>query len=810
MAEFKREMALRSAIAVVVILLVTTLVLYAPFASNLGSNVTSSVGTTKSPSSNTRVYCLPFLGTALSSTNCVANVSGDTPTGVVEWSAYSSVGNVVFSPSACTLVDSSCTVSMTATPSGHLAVRADYLGNSRNPGSTGTFVPSVVTTQFRGKPAFVAVNPNTGIIYVGNSVSDSVSVVNGSTNSVVAGFKVGGSPVSLAVNPSTNRIYVADGGSSTLSVIDGATNTVIDTVSLGGGPTSVAVNPTTDLVYVAQGTETAPYGLVSVINGSTDTVIDSLAIGPEYQAIAVDPSLGRVYVATTEVCSAVENGIRQCGPNGAVAVLDGMVTRILANVTVGGGPVGLAVNPATHIVYVTNQNSGTVSVLNGTNENVVATIGVGQFPSGAAVDSTSGKVYVGNEMSGTVSVIDARNNQVTSSIKVGAPTSVAVNPVSGAVYAASADQATVSVIKEETNEVVKTIYGWGVPMSVGVNPVTNIEYVGYDGADFLSVINASTNVEFGSVLLGHQNSTYPPQTTSIAINPITDMVYAASSVSGFVTVVDGRTNTVAASILIQSLDSRLAVNPKTNMVYAIGTVSAAPPVNGTERSLSNVSVIDGSKNVVVDTVQLHGLAEGIAVNPSTNTVYAATMGQHLVNQSYFNYGTITIINGSTNAVIKSLSAPVGAWGVVVDQATNRIYVSSAAGAVYVIDGSTNTVVGAVLVGDSTLSIVVDQTTNLAYVGTCNIGLHIINGSSPYTMSFPQSNQGSASTGTMGSNLTATEITGNGVPANGEVWPPIPVSSCSYDADDVALNPVTHTIYVANQVSGTLTVIRVLV
>ncbi len=44
---------------------------------------------------------------------------------------------------------------------------------------------------------------------------------------------VGASPFALAVDPVTSRIYVANTASNTVSVIDGATDTVTATVSVG-------------------------------------------------------------------------------------------------------------------------------------------------------------------------------------------------------------------------------------------------------------------------------------------------------------------------------------------------------------------------------------------------------------------------------------------------------------------------------------------------------------------------------------------------------------------------------------------------
>jgi YVTN family beta-propeller protein len=67
---------------------------------------------------------------------------------------------------------------------------------------------------------------------------------------------------------------------------------------------------------------------------------------------------------------------------------------------------------------------------------VTATIAVGNFPSGVAVDPTTGNVYVTNERDDTVSAIDEATDTVTATIGVGCmPGEVAVDPKGTAVIA---------------------------------------------------------------------------------------------------------------------------------------------------------------------------------------------------------------------------------------------------------------------------------------------------------------------------------------------------------------------------------------
>jgi YVTN family beta-propeller protein len=87
---------------------------------------------------------------------------------------------------------------------------------------------------------------------------------------------VGATPSAMAVNAATGQVYVANTGSGTVSVINGVTNMVTATVPVGMQPEAVAVNAVTGQVYVVNFGDT-----VSVIDGVTNTLHTHFpAIGP--------------------------------------------------------------------------------------------------------------------------------------------------------------------------------------------------------------------------------------------------------------------------------------------------------------------------------------------------------------------------------------------------------------------------------------------------------------------------------------------------------------------------------------------------
>jgi YVTN family beta-propeller protein len=82
------------------------------------------------------------------------------------------------------------------------------------------------TNDFEGTPVPVgmnpygiAYNPRKNNIYVANAGSNSVSVINPTTNTVIDTIPTGTTRVGIAHNPNNNHIYVTNAGSNTVSII---------------------------------------------------------------------------------------------------------------------------------------------------------------------------------------------------------------------------------------------------------------------------------------------------------------------------------------------------------------------------------------------------------------------------------------------------------------------------------------------------------------------------------------------------------------------------------------------------------------
>ena len=127
-----------------------------------------------------------------------------------------------------------------------------------------------------------------------------------------------------------------------------------------------------------------------------------------------------------------------------------------STVSVGGDPWGVAVNPSTNTVYVTNFNDNTVSVIDGSNNTVRATVSVGGYPWGVAVNPSTNTVYVANAGSNSVSVITPVPFAPTVTSATGGSSQATVTWTDGASNGSAITSQTIYVYAGSTLEATKT------------------------------------------------------------------------------------------------------------------------------------------------------------------------------------------------------------------------------------------------------------------------------------------------------------------------------------------------------------------
>ncbi|GGW82445.1 YncE family protein [Streptomyces galilaeus] len=291
----------------------------------------------------------------------------------------------------------------------------------------------------------------------------------------VATIPVGAKPVGVAVDVH-DHVFVANSGTTTVSVINSVTNTVSATLNVGLHPEGVATDPQFG-VYVANGGDFTLSAL-----DRFHTRVATIAVGgtlgfpqPDALRVAVDHIFGRAYVANRSLDRVLIINISSDPP---VLVPDFIEVK---------GPLGVAVDPLSHRVFVTRPDHNTVSVIDITTHGVIGSIPVGQHPTGIAIDPQKRRVYVANSGFKTVSVIDLVTSSVAN-IDVGAsPTAVAVDS-HGRVYVTHPD-GLVRVIDPSSASATARISVGSQPQGLAFEPHSNRVYVANRGDGTVSAID---------------------------------------------------------------------------------------------------------------------------------------------------------------------------------------------------------------------------------------------------------------------------------------------------------------------------------
>ncbi len=275
------------------------------------------------------------------------------------------------------------------------------------------------------------------LLYVTNSGSDCVTVIDRQRDIVVATIAVEQTPMGIATSPDRTRVYVANFGSNNISVIDTTADRVINTISnFGYSPSEIALSTDGLWLYAAN----PESDNVSVIDTVSSTLVQHISVGRRPVGIAVDQDRRKVYVANS-----VSN---------SVSVINTETHAVEATITVGLQPNGLAIHGDN--LYVANWDSSDISVIGVPSQSVTKTIPMTQRPLWLQ-SGLSGRIYVSSADDNEIPFLFASMDMVTTNVSVGdRPSHMAVDTLRRKLYVVNSLSEDVSVIDLTTRKV-KTV-----------------------------------------------------------------------------------------------------------------------------------------------------------------------------------------------------------------------------------------------------------------------------------------------------------------------------------------------------------------
>ncbi len=535
----------------------------------------------------------------------------------------------------------------------------------------------------------------------------------------------GSEPWGVVADPAGSQVFAAClYGPWHLIVLDPAAGSAITGAPLSGAyPHGIEVSSSGDRVYVA-----CSGGAVSIVDAHTlqELMVVPLAGAP--MDLCLRPTAGgdipKLYVVDMD-------GAR-------VWVLDAQTGQVLGTIPVGYYPYDVCHVASTDRVYVANLSDGTVSVIDATADTVMATVPVGGYPEGIAADPGLNRIYTANRGDNTVSVIDGATHTVIATYPVGAsPTHLAVDPRTHLIYVVNTDDRTVSVIDPAGPVPVAAPVGLhprgGICVHTGLEKVIVTNHLSNDFTVFntsppWNAVTVRLRVEPGSVALAkpfvpgsahvhsvavanrcgnnvmHLDPWQPPSArdydtgymvSDVAARRSDGLIAATAQLDDALVLYDGDTAAPRDTIAVGRAPVCVALRTDRDVAYT-----------GSREDMS-VSVVDLDGGVVVDTIALDVWPMDMVVNEATDRLYVTAW-----------MGRLYVIDGTTHEILATIVIPTICElnQVALDETRDLIYVTALNGsALWVIDGASHQLLQELTLPDLPLGVAVNETLQRAYV-----------------------------------------------------------------------------------------------
>jgi YVTN family beta-propeller protein len=255
-------------------------------------------------------------------------------------------------------------------------------------------------------------------IYVPNSESDSVDVIDPATLKVVNHFKVGHNPQHVVPSWDLKTLYVTNDLSNTLTPIDPTTSE--------RAPTTI---PAVD-----------PYNMYFTPDGASAIIVAEAQRRLDF----VDPHTFALQESVPVQCGGVDHIdfaadlsylIATCEFSGQLLKLDLKTRRIVGYLSIGGMPQDIKLDPAGQVFYVADMVNGGVHEIDGDSFTKIGFLATGPETHGLYPSRDAKDLYVANRggrlNQGSVSVVDFSTRQVVATWPVpggGTPDMGGVSP----------------------------------------------------------------------------------------------------------------------------------------------------------------------------------------------------------------------------------------------------------------------------------------------------------------------------------------------------------------------------------------------
>jgi YVTN family beta-propeller protein len=311
------------------------------------------------------------------------------------------------------------------------------------------------TLQVGANPTHLAASPVRNEIYVVNTQSGTISVIDAEANRIAATIPVHRLPSFVSVDSTGHRAYVANSGSNTISILDLDRRREITVAGTGEQPDVARISPDgRSLVVTNRGSNS-----VSIFDVPPYNPAETREPSPHLRAAfpgcpgasdaVILPDSSKAFVACSTghqvmaVSLAAAPGSWVARQNPAL-----MTDHMLTLLDVGKFPVHLAMKPDGGEIFVSNFGSDSISeIATGTNE-VGGTYTIGNGPVQGIVSHDNGTLWVANFGADSIALYSIDDGRLAWSVRAGtAPDALAFSDDEHLLLAADAHSGDVAVIR---------------------------------------------------------------------------------------------------------------------------------------------------------------------------------------------------------------------------------------------------------------------------------------------------------------------------------------------------------------------------
>ncbi len=313
--------------------------------------------------------------------------------------------------------------------------------------------------------------------------------------------------------------YITNYNGNTISIVDTATNTVVSQPDIGGQSTiATAVLPNGNFAYIGMRNST----LVKVLDTTSQEIVATITVGTDPAGIAALPDSSRVYVSNS-------------GSNN-VSVIDTATNAVTATIGgVGNGPFGMVASPDGTRIYVVTNSGNTITVISTATNTVLTQVATGSMtnPYGIAISPDGSRVYAVLNTASQVAVLDTTSLTIATTYSAtSAPTTAVVSADGTKLYVVDRNFSQIRVLTAATGAAITTIPVGTTPYGIAMTADRARIYVTSLGGNSVTVIDPSNNSVITTISAAGARSTgqfITPELARLTVNAGGGQVTAKTS-----------------------------------------------------------------------------------------------------------------------------------------------------------------------------------------------------------------------------------------------------------------------------------------